>query len=129
MLNHFSLGQIFIGDAMASDVATPAASEFSFSSFVPLILIFGVFYFLIIRPQSKKFKDHQEMVNSIKSGAKVVTTGGIFGEVKTIYKDENAMDIEIADGVVIKILKNHVADLVKKEKDKKEVKASKKKGK
>lgn len=125
--------QIFMSDAMAqaSDVAASTTSQdFSLSSFIPLILIFGVFYFLIIRPQSKKYKDHQEMVNSLKTHTKVVTTGGIIGVVTGINKEDGTLEVEIADGVTIKILKNHVADLVKTDKDRKKeegvVKKSKK---
>ncbi len=114
--------QIFMSNAIAqaSDVAASTTSpDFSLSSFVPLILIFGVFYFLIIRPQSKKYKDHQEMVNSLKTHTKVVTTGGIIGVVTGINKEDGTLEVEIADGVTIKILKNHVADLVKTDKDRK----------
>ena len=76
------LKQIFIGDAFAqvSEVAaTPAAPENSFTSFIPLVLIFAIFYFLIVRPQSKKMKEHQALINNLKIGNKVITSGGIVG--------------------------------------------------
>ena len=113
------LNQILISDAFAQDAAAAASPEFSVTSFVPLILIFGVFYFLIIRPQSKKYKEHEEMVKGLKVGNKVVTSGGIIGVIKDVKEDQ--VEVEIADGVTIKILKSFVSELVKKEeKDEKE---------
>lgn len=118
------LNNIFISDAFAQAAdaaATVPTPENSMTSFVPLILIFAIFYFLIIRPQSKKYKDHQMMVNDLKAGAKIVTTGGIFGTVKEVNKEENLFEVEIAQGVVVKIQKQNVATLVdaKKPEDKK----------
>lgn len=120
------LNQLFISDsfAQASDVA--ASSEFSFSSFVPLIAIFAIFYFLIVRPQGKKIKEHQAMVDALKIGNKVITNSGIFGVVKDIDQKENVLEVEIAEGVVVRILKNHVTDLIKPE-DKKDKKVKSKK--
>lgn len=92
-----------------------AANEFSFTSFVPLILIFAVFYFLIIRPQSKKMKEHQATINALKIGDKVVTSGGIIGVVQDINDKENVIEIEIADQTNVKILRSYVVDLVRKE--------------
>ncbi|OFW81337.1 MAG: preprotein translocase subunit YajC [Alphaproteobacteria bacterium RIFCSPLOWO2_01_FULL_40_26] len=109
---------MFISKAFAQATESAAQSEFSFSSFVPLLLIFAIFYFLIIRPQSKKMKDHQEMVNNLKSGNKVITNGGIIGVVKDIFEKENQVEVEIADGVRIRVLKQYVAELVKDEKEK-----------
>src|SRR3989338_209122 len=109
---------MFISKAFAQATESAAQSEFSFSSFVPLLLIFAVFYFLIVRPQSKKMKDHQAMVNNLKSGNKVITNGGIIGVVKDVFEKENQVEIEIGEGVCFKILKQYVADLVKEEKPK-----------
>ncbi len=108
----------FFTQANAQEVAAPAAadaSQFSVTSFIPLILIFTVFYFLIIRPQSKKFKDHQALVNNLKIGDKVITNGGIIGVVRHIHDKENILEVEISDDVNIKILRSYVSDLVKKE--------------
>ncbi len=118
------LNQILISDSFAQEAETAASAnqDFSLTSFVPLILIFAVFYFLIIRPQTKKYKDHQAMVNGLKIGNKVVTSGGIVGVIKEINEKENQVEIEIADGVVIKLLKSYVTDLVQKEEKKKEEK-------
>ncbi len=113
------LKEIFISEAFAQgqETAATATQDFSITSFVPLILIFVVFYFLIIRPQTKKYKEHQEMVNNLKTGQKVVTSGGIVGVVKDIDNKENLVEIEIANNVVIKVQKNYVAELVTKNKD------------
>ncbi len=109
------LNNLFFSDAFAQAAETAAQPEFSFSSFVPLILIFVVFYFLIIRPQTKKMKDQQAMINSLKSGNKVITNGGIVGVVKDVFEKENQIEIEIAEGVRVRILKQYVTDLVKDE--------------
>ena len=107
--------EILINDAYSQETATAQQSEFSFASLVPLILIFTVFYFLIIRPQSKKFKDHQTMVNALKTGDKVITTGGIIGVVVSIDQEKNQVEIEIANNVNVKLMRNFVSELVKKE--------------
>lgn len=118
------LHNIFISDAMAQAAGDPQAS---FSSFIPLLLVFGIFYFLIIRPQSKKYKEHQAMVEEIKSGQKVVTNAGILGVIKGVDKNEGIFDLEIADNVIIKIRKSHVAELINDKSKSKEKPATKKK--
>ncbi len=119
------LKQFFISDSFAQETvnAAAAAPEFSITSLLPLILIFAVFYFLIVRPHSKKMKEHQNTVNNLKVGNKVITTGGIIGTVTEVLTKENQVEVEIADGVKVKILKNYVADLIRDEvaKTKKEV--------
>ncbi|MBI5206650.1 MAG: preprotein translocase subunit YajC [Candidatus Firestonebacteria bacterium] len=77
---------------------------------VPLVLIFGVFYFLIIRPQQQKQKKHQELLSGIKKGDNVVTIGGILGTVVAV-KDNNIVTLEIASGVKIDVLKKSVSYL------------------
>ncbi len=113
--------QFFVSDAFAQAAETAAVTEdFSPIRLIPYFLIFAIFYFLMIRPQSKKYKEHQEMVNSLKSGTKVVTTGGIVGVVKAVHNEENIIEIEIAEGVSVKVLKNFVSEVL--DKKKKEVK-------
>ena len=110
MLNNFFISDAF---AQAADAVAPAATnEFSFSSFVPLIAIFAIFYFLIVRPQTKKMKAHQQMVSNLKSGDKVVTTGGIVGVVKGVFEKENQVEVEIADNVRVKLLRQYVSEVV-----------------
>ncbi|MBU6140232.1 MAG: preprotein translocase subunit YajC [Proteobacteria bacterium] len=106
---------MIISSAFAQEAAAAAPQEFSFTNFVPLIPIFAIFYFLIFRPQSKKMKEAQEMVNNLKVGNKVVTNGGIVGVVKDVLVKENQVEVEIAEGVRVKILKNYISDLVRDE--------------
>ena len=105
---------IIINSAYAQDASgsVPSKSAMSAGSFIPLILIFVVFYFLIIRPQNKKIKEHQEFVNNLKIGTKVVTNGGILGVIRDIDKKTNQVEIEIANNVSVKILRNYVSQFV-----------------
>jgi len=79
------------------------------TAFVPIILMFVIFYFLLIRPQQKKAKSHQEMINSLKKGDKVITSGGIYGVITGI--DENSATLEIAEKVRIKVTRSSIAGL------------------
>ncbi len=108
-----SLSNIFISDALAADAASGASAATNFASFVPLILIFVVFYFLLIRPQQKKIKEHQKMVNDLKINDKVSTSSGIFGVVKGIDQKENLIELEIAKEVIIKINRNSIGEVIK----------------
>ena len=120
--------QFFISEALAQTAETATQSQFSPASFVPLILIFVIFYFLIIRPQTKKIKEHEKMVNNLKIGNKVITSGGIVGVVREIHEKENQVGVEIASGVVVIILKNNVSEVEKPvNHDKKPLKISEKK--
>ena len=75
------------------------------SQFIPLILIFVIFYFFLIRPQQKKSKDHKAMVENLKRGDKVVTSGGIIGTVERVMDNDRA-EIEITDNVKVEIIKS-----------------------
>ena len=75
------------------------------SLIVPTMLIIGIMYFLMIRPQQKRLKEHRDMVASIRRGDTVVTSGGIIGKVAKV--DENELQVEIADGVKIKVVRSH----------------------
>ncbi len=81
----------------------------AFSSFLPLILIFVIFYFLLIRPQSKKAKDHREMMGNLKKGDKIVTNGGIHGVIEGV--DENTLTVKISENTKIKVGRSYVAGL------------------
>ncbi len=81
------------------------------TSFMPLILIFVIFYFLLIRPQSKKAKEHKQMLQEIKKGDKVMTTGGIYGHVEDIDGDTVTLKIGINSDVKVKMNRNHIANL------------------
>ena len=81
--------------------------------FIPLILIFVIFYFFLIRPQQKKIKDHKAMVASLKRGDEVVTSGGIIGKIERIAGDDK-VDILIADNVTIQVVQSTISSLLKK---------------
>ena len=72
--------------------------------FIPLILIFVIFYFFLIRPQQKKVKEHKAMVESLKRGDKVVTSGGITGTVERLI-DNDKVEVEIADNVTVEVIR------------------------
>jgi preprotein translocase subunit YajC len=81
----------------------------SFMNFLPLILIFAVFYFLLIRPQQKKARDHKTMLQNLKKGDSVITQGGLYG--KVIGLTDQAVTLEIADKVRVKVSRGHIAGL------------------
>ncbi len=81
--------------------------------FLPLILIFVIFYFLLIRPQQKKVKDHKAMVDAVTRGDTVVTGGGLIGKIVRVIEDDKA-EIEIADNVNIKIIKSSISAVLSK---------------
>ena len=81
----------------------------SIGAFLPLILIFGIFYILLIRPQQKKAKQHREMINNLSRGDKIITSGGIICSIKKV-NDNRELQVEISDGVEIKIAPGMVAD-------------------
>ena len=80
------------------------------AQFVPLILIFAVMYFLLIRPQQKKVKEHQAMVGAVRRGDQVVTQGGLIGKV-TKVKEDNELEVEVADGVKVRVVQSTLADV------------------
>ena len=84
-----------------------------FQDFIPLILIFAIMYFLLIRPQQKKVKQHQNMVASLRRGDQVVTQGGLMGKVSKV-KDENEIEVEVADGVKVRVVQNTIAQVLSK---------------
>ncbi len=101
----------FISDAVAQTAgAAPAGS--GFASLIPLILIFAVMYFLLIRPQQKKMKVHQAMVQALGKGDEVTTNGGILG--KIISLDDAFVTVEIAENVSIKLQRGAVANVLPK---------------
>lgn len=82
-------------------------------SMLPLILIFAIMYFLLIRPQQKKMKEHKQMVETLRRGDQIVTQGGIIGKV-TKVKDDNEIEVEIATGVKIRVVQTTVASVLSK---------------
>ena len=109
--------QLVCNEAFANDdAAHPEASKTSnFTSFIPIILITAVFYFLVIRPQQRKNKEHQMKLKSLSRGDEIVTTGGIMGTVTNVPQDSDHILVEIAKDVKVKINKLYVADFVSKD--------------
>ena len=83
-----------------------------FAQFVPLILIFVIFYFFLIRPQQKKIKEHKFMVSALKRGDEVVTSGGIVGKIERVLGDDK-VDIIIADNVTVQVVQSTIQSLLK----------------
>lgn len=79
--------------------------------FLPLVLIFVVFYFLLIRPQQKKMKAHREMIGAVRRGDRVVTGGGMIGQVVKVINDAE-VDVQIAEGVKVRMLKSTITDVI-----------------
>ena len=100
-------------------LATPAYAQAAggaggaIASFVPLILIFAIMYFLLIRPQQKKVKEHQKMVQALRRGDQIVTQGGVIGKVSKV-KDDGEIEVEIAEGVRVRVVKATVAQVLNK---------------
>lgn len=103
---------MFITPAYAQ-AAGGAGGAAAFAQFIPLVLIFAIMYFLLIRPQQKKLKDHQAMVGALRRGDLVVTAGGIRGKVTKILDDADA-EVEIADGVKVRVVKSTISHVVSK---------------
>ena len=99
----------FISDALA---AAPEQTANPLASLLPLVFIFVVFYFLLIRPQSKKAKEHKQLVEALAKGDEIVTNGGLLG--KLVKVGENFVDVELADGVTVKLQRNAIANVMPK---------------
>ena len=101
---------MFVTPAYAQAAAPAAGGAAAFVQFVPLILVFLIMYFLIMRPQQKKMRQHREMVEALKKGDSVVTQGGILGKVVAVRDDE--VEVEIAAGVRIRVVRATIAQVV-----------------
>ena len=100
---------MFVTPAYAQTGAAAGAGDLLLN-IMPFILIFAIMYFLIIRPQRQRMKQHQEMVNSLRRGDTVVTSGGIVGKVVKVL-DETEAQVEIAEGVKIKVVRSMIQDV------------------
>ncbi|WP_037310029.1 preprotein translocase subunit YajC [Ruegeria halocynthiae] len=84
------------------------------AQFLPLVLIFAIMYFLLIRPQQKKMKEHQAMVEAVRRGDQVVTQGGLIGKVSKVKEGDNEVEVEIAEGVKVRVVKSTIAQVLNK---------------
>lgn len=83
---------------------------FDLMAILPLVLIFVVFYFLLIRPQQKRAKDHKAMIAAVRRGDTVVTGGGVIGRVTKVF-DESEVQVEIADGVRVRVARSTLSEV------------------
>jgi preprotein translocase subunit YajC len=93
--------------------AAAGGAQSAMMNLVPLVFMFAIFYFLLIRPQQKKAKEHRALLEGIKKGDQVVTAGGMHGKVTAI--DDTVVTLEISNGVNVKFNKGHIASIVKKD--------------
>jgi preprotein translocase subunit YajC len=107
-----------ISDAFAQSAAG-GAGGFSVQGLLPFVLIFIIFYFLLIRPQQKRVKQHKLMVTNLKRGNKVLTAGGIFGVVSKATEGSETVSVEIASGITVEIARAMISEVRGDEKIKK----------
>ena len=99
----------FIASAHAQAAGGAAAAPNPIMSFLPLIILFGIFYFLMIRPQQRRMKQHQQMITNLKRNDTVVLNSGVIG--KVVRVEEKEVGLEIAQGVTIKVVKGMIAEV------------------
>ena len=103
---------MFVSPAFAQ--AGPAASgPGMIEAFLPIVLIFAVFYFLLIRPQQKKMREHKEMLSAVRRGDRIVTGGGIIGTVNKVV-DDNELLVEVAEGVRVRVQRSMISGVLTK---------------
>jgi preprotein translocase subunit YajC len=98
----------FISNAYAQDAATQS----SLMSFLPLVVIFAVFYFMLIRPQMKRAKEHKQLVSQLSKGDEVITNGGLLGKITDV--SDSFVTLELADNLQIKLQRSAVANVMPK---------------
>lgn len=100
---------LFLTPAFAN--TSPAAASFDFMGFLPFVLIIGIMYFLLIRPQQKKAKAHQALLKTLKAGDKILTASGMMCKVAKIL-DEAEIEVELAKDVKVKMLRSSVSQIL-----------------
>ena len=105
---------MFVSEALAQTAGTaaPASPLGDIGFFVPLILVFIVMWFFMIRPQQKKQKAHQAMIRAAKRGDRIVTSGGLLGVITKANDTDNDVEVEIAKDVKIRVMRHAIADIV-----------------
>ncbi|SLN57805.1 preprotein translocase subunit YajC [Aquimixticola soesokkakensis] len=104
---------------MLDFIVTPAYAQAAgagtnpIMQFAPLIAIFAIMYFLMIRPQQKKAKEHKAMIEAVRRGDQVVTAGGLIGKVSKV-KEDGELEVEIAEGIKVRVLKGTLANVISK---------------
>lgn len=100
---------MFVTPAFAQGAGDPGAAGF-LVQFLPFLLIIVIFYFLLIRPQRKRMKEHQEMVAGLKRGDTVVTAGGLIGKITKVV-DENEVQVEFSEGNRVRVVRNTITEV------------------
>lgn len=104
---------MFATPAFAQDAGAAAGAGGAFGMLIPMVLVFGIMYLLIIRPQQKQMKAHKAMVEALRRGDQVVTQGGIVGKVSKVQED-GMVEVEIAEGVKVKVLRHTITSVLNK---------------
>ncbi len=99
-----------ISTAYAMGQGGGAGQAGGIAGFLPIIILFAIFYFLLIRPQQKKAKEHREMIANLKKGYRVVTSGGIYGTISSL--DDTTVTLEIAEKVKVKVIRGNIAAVI-----------------
>jgi preprotein translocase subunit YajC len=105
---------MFVSAAYAQTAGGTGGLAGGLGSILPIILIFGIMYFLMIRPQQKKMKEHKAMVAALRRGDQVLTQGGIIGKVTKVKDDANEVEVEIATDVKIRVLRHSITSVMNK---------------
>lgn len=103
---------MFVTPAFAQAAGSTGAAG-AFAQFMPLILIFAIMYFFLIRPQQKKVKEHKAMVEALRRGDQVVTAGGLIGKVSKV-KDENEIEVELSENVRVRVVRATITQVLSK---------------
>ena len=98
--------------AVAQDAPSAASGESLITNFLPIILIIAVFYFLLLRPQQKRAKEHKNMIAELSAGTKIITGGGIFGVIKEAKTGDKFIIVEIAPNIRIKIKRDTIVEVI-----------------
>jgi len=102
---------MWISEAFAQDAAPKSGTSDFLTGILPLVLIFVVFWFLLIRPQQKRMKEHRALIAAVKKGDEVLTSGGIVGKVIKAQEGSPSLEVEIADGVRVQVARGQIAGL------------------
>jgi preprotein translocase subunit YajC len=103
---------MFISEALAQTAGASGGAMGGFDLIVPMVGIFVVMWFFMIRPQQKKAKEHAAMVRAAKRGDRIVTSGGLLGVITKANDADNDVEVEIAQGVKVKVVRSAISDIV-----------------
>lgn len=101
---------MFITQALAQGSGAPEGGGILFQ-LIPFILIFIIIYFLILRPQQRRVKEHREMVASLRRGDQVVTNGGLMGKITKVVDDAEDIEVEVASGVKVRVMRSMIGEV------------------